>query len=63
MREGKNLASRTTRGTVQQESTRSVCHSWMLVICRRREVQIDLLFYSGRLRRPLQKILFFIAAA
>jgi hypothetical protein len=57
-----NLASGTARDT-QRESTRSVCHFWTLVFGQRREVQIGLLFFcSGRLRRPLQKMLFFVAA-
>jgi hypothetical protein len=65
----KNIASGTARGT-QRESTRSVCHFWTLVIGRRRDVRIGLLFIavvlggrykkcyfcSGCLRRPLPKI-------
>jgi hypothetical protein len=43
-RQKKNLALGTARGTVQRESTRSVHHVWMLVIGRRREVRIGLLF-------------------
>jgi hypothetical protein len=41
----KNIASGTVRDT-QRESTRSVCHFWTLVIGRRREVRIGLLFIA-----------------